>query len=383
MIYLDYNASTPVDEHVLATMLPYFNEIFGNPSNGYHWQGRKAARAIEDARDAVADFIGAQASEIVFTSGATESNNLAILGFAQASSKGRNDHSRTRIVISRVEHKAVLQPAKILADEGFEVVYLPVDSLGIVKVEDAKKLINDQTLLVSIQAANNETGVIHPIAALVDIAHQHGAIFHCDAAQAIGKIPVDVKAWNVDMLSLSGHKFYGPKGVGALYLKGGHFRSTLAPLCFGGSQEKGIRPGTENVPAIVGLGKASRLAQELLEKERQRIQQLRDLMERRLLEQLSSAFVNGAGAERLPNTINLTVPGVPADVLLLNLPDVMMGTGAACSSGTPSPSHVLLAMGLNAELASATIRISLGRFTSVDEIDQAVNLIVSAIAQLS
>jgi len=382
MIYLDYNASTPVDERVLSTMLPYFSEVYGNPSNGYHWQGRKAARAIESARGAVAGLIGAQASEIIFTSGATESNNLAILGFARAS-KGRDRHNRTRIVISSVEHKAVIQPAKTLSAEGFEVVFLPVDNRGIVKVEEAEKLIDDRTLMVSIQAANNETGVIHPIPELIDIAHQHGAIFHCDASQAVGKISVDVKAWDVDLLSLSGHKFYGPKGIGALYLKGGQFRSTFEPLCFGGNQEKGTRPGTENVPAIVGLGEASRLAQELLEEERQRIQQLRDMMEERLLEQLPSASVNGAGTKRLPNTINITIPKVPADVLLLNLPEVMMGTGSACSSGTPSPSHVLLSMGLNSELASATVRISLGRFTSEEEIERAINLIISAVKKLS
>jgi cysteine desulfurase len=382
MIYLDYNASTPVDERVLSTMLPYFSEVYGNPSNGYHWQGRKAARAIESARGAIASLIGAQASEIIFTSGATESNNLAILGFARAS-KGIERHNRTRIVISSVEHKAVIQPAKTLSAEGFEVVFLPVDNRGIVKVEEAEKLIDDRTLMVSIQAANNETGVIHPIPELIDIAHQHGAIFHCDAAQAVGRIPVDVKAWDVDLLSLSGHKFYGPKGIGALYLKGGQFRSTFEPLCFGGNQEKGTRPGTENVPAIVGLGEASRLAQELLEEERQSIQQLRDMMEERLLEQLPSASVNGAGAKRLPNTINITIPKVPADVLLLNLPEVMMGTGSACSSGTPSPSHVLLSMGLNSELASATVRISLGRFTSEEEIERAINLIILAVEKLS
>jgi cysteine desulfurase len=382
MIYLDYNASTPVDERVLMAMLPYFNEVYGNPSNGYHWQGRKAARAMESARGAVASLIGAQASEIIFTSGATESNNLAILGFVRAS-KGRNAHSRTRIVISAIEHKAVIQPAQTLLSEGFEVVFLPVDNRGVVQIKEAERLIDDRTLIVSVQAANNETGVIHPISALAEITHKHGAVFHCDAAQAVGKIPVDVKAWDVDMLSLSGHKFYGPKGIGALYLKGGRFRSTFDPLCFGGNQEKGTRPGTENVPAIVGLGKASRLAQELLEEERQRVQRLRDVMEKRLLEQLSSASVNGAGAKRLPNTINITIPQVPADVLLLNLPEVMMGTGSACSSGTPSPSHVLLSMGLNSELASATVRISLGRFTTEEEIERAVCLIVSAIEKLS
>lgn len=380
LIYLDYNASTPVDERVLSVMLPYFREVYGNPSNGYHWQGRISAKAIAKSRESVARLLGARPSEIVYTSGATESNNLAILGLARSSS-AQTTRSRSRIMVSAVEHKSVLNAADALAAEGFEVIRLPVDGQGRVQPEEAEKLIDANTLLVSVQAANNETGVLHSIPVISAIAHRQGAFLHCDAAQAVGKVMVDVQAWDVDMLSLSGHKLYGPKGTGALYVKDGRFRARLRPLLWGGSQEKHVRPGTENVPGIVGLGEACRLAEDLLQEEKSRIQRLRDALENELIRQVPECIVNSSDVERLPNTISVTFPGIGADSLLLSLPQVMMGTGSACTSGSLSPSHVLLAMGLDAELASSTVRISLGRFTTDTDVDGAVSQLVRALAE--
>jgi len=377
-IYFDNNATTPCDPQVVEKMLPYFSQWYGNPSNGLHSQGRKAARAIDEARAQVAALLHARPGEIFFTAGATESNNLAILGVAR-SPRGAK---RRRIVTSAVEHKAVLLPCKHLENEGFEIVVLPVNQYGQVSIDDAEEAITEQTLLVSLQTANNEIGTIQPVQEISRLAHAKGALVHCDAAQTAGKCPIAVESLDVDMLSMSAHKFYGPKGIGALYLRGGSRSLTLPPLFFGGGQENGIRSGTSNVPAIVGFGEASRLAVETIEEESHRIAALRNRLEELLLAQIPGLKVNGSGASRLPNTSSLLFPQVDADALLLNLPDVMMGTGSACTSGAIEPSHVLTAIGLSREQAGSTIRASLGRFTSVEEIEFAADSIVAAFYEL-
>jgi len=380
-IYLDYNATTPCDPGVVEKMLPFFSEWYGNPATGLHLQGRKAARAVDRARQQVAALTGCQPGELIFTGGATESNNLAILGLGRANRHG----GRTRIVTSTVEHKAVLLPCQQLREEGYELIVLPVDREGRVLVDEAEAAVNDRTLLVSVQAANNEVGTLQPIARIAEIAHKHGAMIHCDAAQAVGKIPVDLAAetWQVDLLSISAHKLYGPKGVGALYVRNGPHAFPITPLQYGGGQERGLRSGTTNVPGIVGFGEACRICTAALDDERVRIAGLRDQFEQALLASIPGLKINGRGAPRLPNTSSLTFAGIDADALLLNLPEVMMGIGSACSSGALEPSHVLLAMGLSRAEASATVRSSLGRFTSAPQKERATRLVIEALGGLT
>ena len=370
-IYLDYNATTPCDPRVLEKMLPYFNQIFGNPANSLHRQGRMAYKAVDEARKQVADLIGGQPGEIYFTSGATESNNLAIFGASRIDLQ----KIRRRIVTCKIEHKAVLIPCKKLEEQGFEVIYLPVNSNGRVQVEDAIAAIDENTLLVSIQTANNEIGTLQPVVEIAKLAYKHGAFMHTDAAQAVGKIPLNVDELNVDMLSISAHKLYGPKGVGALFIRGGVRNIPLEPILFGGGQENGLRSGTTNVPSIVGFGEACRIASELLPQESIQIASLRDLLERVLATNISSLRINGDCTHRLPNTSSLTFPGIDADALLLNLPKVMMSTGSACTSGASEPSHVLQALGVSRDDASSTIRASLGRFSTDSDIQRSSNLI--------
>lgn len=362
-IYLDYNATTPVDPLVLEAMLPYFSQVYGNPANGLHRQGRLAARAIDEARERVADLIAARPHEIVFTAGATESNNLAIEGLTRHATS-----SRRRIVTTAVEHKAVLEPCRRLGREGWDVVVLPVDRDGVVDMTAAAEAIDGNTLLVSIQAANNEVGTIQPVAAIAALAHARGALVHCDAAQAVGKVAVDVTALDVDLLSASGHKLYGPKGIGLLYVRGGPRRLPLEPVSLGGGQEAGLRPGTSNVPGIVGLGQACALAKEALQEEGAQLAALRDRLEMLLIEGVPELVINGRSAARLPNTSSLTFPDTDADALLLNLSDLMLATGSACTTGAVEPSHVLQAMGVSREAAYGTVRVSLGRYTQPDEI---------------
>jgi len=370
-IYLDYNATTPCDPRVVEKMLPYFSQTYGNPSNGLHVQGRISAKAVDDAREQIANLINARSNEIVFTSGATESDNLAILGVAHMHQNGK----RKRIVTCVVEHKAVLLPCKKLKENGFDVVFLSVDKNGRMSIDEARQAINDETLLVSMQSANNEVGTLQPIKELAEIAHQQGALFHCDGAQAVGKIPVDVDDLGIDLLSMSAHKLYGPKGVGALYVRGGSNSIPMKPIWYGGGQENGLRSGTTNVPGIVGFGEACSLAKLELKDDFARIQEMRDQIETQLASQIPSMLINGKGAERLPNTSSLTFPGVDADALILNAPEIMMGTGSACTSGAIEPSHVLTAMGVSRENASSTIRISLGRFNKKEDVQIAVESI--------
>lgn len=359
-VYLDNNATTRCDPKVVEKMVPYFQEIYGNPSNGLHWQGRKSAIAIDKSREKVASLIGARANEIFFTSGATESNNLSILGFA----KSNKNNKRRKIITSAIEHKAVLSTCKALEKEGFEVFVLSPSKDGQILVENLNRLLDKETLLVSIQAANNELGTIQAINELVEASHSMGAAFHCDAAQAVGKIPFDVINLDLDFVSFSSHKIYGPKGVGALFIRGGKSKYNIAPLYYGGGQEKGLRPGTSNVPGIVGFGEACLLCEETLEEESKWITKLRDSFETQLCSSLQIVEINGYGADRLPNTSNLTFPNIDADALILNAPGIMIGTGSACNSGTIEPSHVLTAIGLSREFAHSTIRVSFGRFNN-------------------
>lgn len=377
-IYLDYNATTPVDSRVLAAMLPYFSEVYGNPANGLHRQGRLAARAVDEARQQVAGLLGAQPHEIVFTAGATESNNLAIDGLTRRANPSSPTGPRRRIVTTAVEHKAVLEPCRRLGREGWDVVVLPVDRDGVVDLTAAAEAIDDNTLLVSVQAANNEVGTIQPVTAVAALAHTHGALFHCDAAQAVGKVAVDVGALDADLLSASGHKLYGPKGIGLLYVRGGPRRLPLEPVSLGGGQEAGLRAGTSNVPGIVGFGEACSLAKGMLQEEGARQATLRDRLEDMLIEGVPGLVINGRAAARLPNTSSLTFPSTDADALLLNLPDLMLATGSACTTGAVEPSHVLQAMGVSREAAYGTVRVSLGRNTQPDDVVIAIALMQEA-----
>ncbi|MEZ0396303.1 MAG: cysteine desulfurase family protein [Anaerolineales bacterium] len=377
-IYLDYNATTPCDPRVIQAMLPYFSEIYGNPANGLHVLGRKADLAIETAREQVAALLGARPGEIFFTSGATESNHLAILGVAEYAPT-----SRRKIVTCAIEHKAVLAPCKRLAERGFQVIILPVDENGLVRLSDLENALSDDTFLVSIQAANNEIGTLQRIEEITVLSHRHSVLVHTDAAQAVGKIPVNVNSWNVDLLSFSAHKMYGPKGIGGLYVRGGKQRIPIYPLLEGGGQENGLRAGTSNVPGIVGLGAACQFVATELSTESMRLCAMRDKLEDSLLSTIPGARINARSSPRLPNTISLTIEGMEADALLLRLPSLMMSTGAACNTGALEPSHVLQALGLTREQASSTIRISLGRMTEDSHLPTIVERIATAVKELS
>lgn len=377
MVYLDNHATTSCDPRVVEAMLPFFTEHYGNPSSSLHALGRKASDVVEQARSQVAQLIGAKSGEIVFTSGATESNNLAIFGMAAA-----YHDSRKRLVTSPIEHKAVLEPMRRLAQQGFELVFLPVDTKGRVDLEAAQQLINSQTLLVSVQAANNEIGTLQPIMQIAALAKEVGAFVHCDAAQAVGKVPVDVGAWGVDLLSLSAHKIYGPKGVGALYLRQELKKHPLVPLVLGGGQEWGLRSGTHNVPGIVGLGVACAIAEEVLDEEAHCIAQMRDAFELGLCSRIPNVRFNGDLNCRLPGNSSITFPDVEADALILNLPEMALSMGSACNSGAPEPSYVLTAIGLSRDLAYATVRVGWGRFNNPNEVPIAVEQICSGYDQL-
>ena len=359
-------------------MSPYFTEVSANPSSA-HRLGRRANNAIEKARNQVATLIEASAEEIIFTSGATESINLAIRGFVE---RQCHKSSRRRIVISPLEHKGVLETCARLEIVGFEIATLPVDSAGRVLINAAAELIDENTLLASIQASNNEIGTLQPIVELVDICHRKGVAFHCDAAQSLGKVAVSVAEWGVDLMSFSSHKMYGPKGVGALFIRGGARLSVLAPMLDGGGQEHGLRPGTLNTPAIVGFGQASQIGIEELPGESVRIRELRNRLERQILSISPSYRVNASLAERLPNTSSILFPGTEADALLANASQLALSLGSACSNGAVGPSHVLKAIGLSDSEAYSTVRFSIGRFSTDADIDVACSVIASALTSL-
>jgi cysteine desulfurase len=374
-VYLDNQATTPCDPRVVEAMLPFFTERFGNPHSAEHRLGRDAEAAVEQARGQVAALLGADAREIILTSGATEANNLAIKGAARfARAQGS---PRRRVVTVATEHRCVLESIADLAAEGFEPVVLPVRADGLLDPETLAKAVDDRTLMVSVMAVNNEIGVVQDLAALVPVAKQAGALVHTDAAQGAGKIPLDVAALGVDLLSLSGHKLYGPKGVGALYVRR-RPRVRLAPLFSGGGQERGLRSGTLPAPLIVGLGVACRIAAAEMAEEAARLASLRDALYRRLAEALPGLRLNGSATARLPGNLNLTFPRTEAAELMARACDLCVSTGSACSSAEIEPSYVLRALGLTDDEAARTLRIGLGRFTSAADIDYAAAALIAA-----
>lgn len=375
MIYLDYNATTPCDPRVVEVMLPFFDQFFANPSS-LHRPGQEIRRAIEKARSTIASFLGAKEEEIIFTSGGTESNNLAIRGVAQALRK-----RGTHLVTSAIEHHAVLNVFRSLEKEGFSVTYLPVDANGIVHPEELKKALRPDTILVSVMHANNETGVLEPIADLARVAHEGGAIFHTDAVQTVGKIPIDVTALEVDLLSASAHKFYGPKGVGFLYIRKG---TRITPQILGGHHERGKRAGTENVPGIIGMAKACEIAEKEMEEEAQRVGALRDMLEQELEERIPDIHIVSRNVPRLYNTSLVLVAYVEGESLLLNLDfeGICVSSGSACTSSSLEPSHVLLACGYPHELAHGSIRFSLGKWTKEEEIFRVIAVFPKIVEKL-
>lgn len=374
-VYLDYNATTPVDPRVLDRMLPHLSGVFGNASSKTHAYGWAAEEAVNVAREEVAALLGAEPGEIVFTGGATESINLAIKGLAAANtSRGRH------IITWETEHSAVLDTCRAMERSGFDVTYLPVDEEGRASAQQFADALRDDTLLVVMMWANNETGVLNPIEAFARLARERGAYFLADATQAIGKAPVRVEA--VDLLACSAHKFYGPKGVGVLYVRRRNPRVRLAPLINGGGQEQGLRGGTLNVPGIAGMGAAAELAREELESDTMRLRGFRDRLERTLEESLPELIIHARKAERLPQTVNFRIQGLAADRVIAATRDLAFSAGSACASGSGKPSHVLTAMGLTPDEARSAIRLSFGRFTTEEEIDFAAGRLIQAVEAL-
>jgi len=374
-IYLDYAATTPTHPDVLEAMLPYFNEAFGNPSTIYSY-GQEAKGEIEEARTKVASLIGARDEEIVFTSGGTEADNSAIEGVAFAN-EGKGNH----IITTSIEHHAVLETCKFLEERGFNITYLPIDNNGLVNPDDVRRAITLKTVLISVMHANNEVGTIEPITEIGDIAKEAGIIFHTDAVQTVGHIPVDVDKLGVNLLSISAHKLYGPKGVGALYVRKG---TKIIPFAHGGEQERWRRAGTENVPGIVGFGKAAELALQEIPEEVKRLTGLRDKLITGLLERIDHIRLNGRPVMRLPNNVNLSINFVEGESMLLNLDleGICASTGSACSSGSLEASHVLLAMGLSHVQAHGSLRFTVGKWTTEEEIERVLDVLPGIVAKL-
>ncbi|HJU19182.1 MAG TPA: aminotransferase class V-fold PLP-dependent enzyme [Stellaceae bacterium] len=376
-VYLDNQSTTRLDPRVLAAILPYFTEEFGNPHSESHAYGRTAAEAVEQARREVAALIGADPREITFTSGATEANNLALKGAAHFARAHPQDPPRDHIVTLATEHKCVLESCRRLEEEGFRVTILPVEPDGLISLAALDAALTPTTLLCSVMAAHNEIGVIQPLAGIGALCHERGVLFHTDAAQAFGKIPLDVAAMKIDLLSISGHKIYGPKGIGALYVRR-RPRVRLAPLFDGGGQERGLRAGTLPAPLCVGLGRAAALAAAEMDGEAVRLRRLRDRLYHSLARRIPGLRLNGNAERRLPSNLNLAFPGLPAPDLIAACPSLAVSTGSACTSAAVEPSYVLRALGLPDALANASIRIGLGRFTDGAEIDFAADALAAA-----
>lgn len=378
MIYMDHHATTPVDKRVLDAMLPYFTENFGNAASIDHAYGDAAKKAVDSARASVAAVIGARPEEIVFTSGATESDNLAILGAAERQAdRGRH------LVTSATEHKAVLDTCSELEHRGWRVTRLPVDQFGKIDPDDVRRAITDETVLVSIMAANNEIGTLAPITEIGTITREAGILFHTDAAQAVGHIPVDVNAWGVDLLSISGHKLYGPKGVGALYVRSRAPRARVAPQQHGGGHERGMRSGTLNVPGIVGLGAAAMIAADGMRVEGPRLQGLRDKLWNGLKQVVDGIEMNGHPTDRLPHNLSVVLPGVESRAVLFELKDSLaISSGSACSTAVVEPSHVILALGDGEARAHQSLRFGLGRSTTEADVAEAVALVSDAVSRI-
>ena len=375
-IYLDYQATTPVDPRVMEAMIPYFTEKFGNPHSRSHAYGWESEEAVEIARKQVADLIGAEAKEIIFTSGATESNNLAIKGVARFYKDQKN-----HIITVATEHKCVIDACRHLEQEGFDVTYFPVKTDGLIDLDDLKKAITDKTCLVSVMAINNEIGVIQPLEEIGKICRAHKIFFHSDIAQGFGKMPIDVTKCNLDLVSISGHKIYGPKGIGALYVRRKP-RVRLEPIFNGGGQERGMRSGTVPTTLVVGLGKAAEIAMQDMDKDYKHIKKLSDKFISTIMNGAKEIFLNGNAEHRWPGNINMSFSYIEGESMILAIKDLAVSSGSACTSSSLEPSYVLKAMGVGDELAHTSIRFGIGRFTTEEEVDYAAALVLSKIAYL-
>jgi cysteine desulfurase len=375
-IYLDHQATTPVDERVMEAMQPYFTEAFGNAASNDHLFGVDANQAVDEARNTIADAIGAKSDEVIFTSGATESDNIAVFGVAE-----RYEDEGTHIITCQTEHKAVLDPCEQLEERGWEVTYLPVDEYGMVDPDDVRDAIREDTTLVSIMMANNEVGTIAPIQEIGAIAREHDAKFHTDAAQCLGHIPIDVDEMNIDLMSMSAHKCYGPKGVGALYRRRSRPRVNVKPQMYGGGHERGLRSGTLNVPAIVGFGKAVEIGLKEMSEENERFKAWTDRMFDYFQDELGDVERNGHPEKRLAHNLNVYIPGIESRALIVDLKEAAIATGSACTSADVEPSHVITAMH-NEQRAHSSVRISVGRANEEDQIDEAAQWIADAAEQL-
>lgn len=377
IIYMDYHATTPLDPKVVEGMMPYLTTCFGNASSTSHVLGWKAKDAVEKARGQVAELIKCSPSELIFTSGATESDNLAIKGVAYT-----YRHKGNHIITSAAEHHAVIDTCAVLESEGFNVTYLPVDQYGMVHPQQVEDHITSQTILISLIYANNEVGTINPIPEIGKIAEEHGVLFHSDAVQAVGKIDSDVDRLALDLMSLTAHKMYGPKGIGALYIRARKPEIQLTPMIHGGGQENHVRPGTLNVPGIVGLGEACELSKTLMVEESERTSILRDKLYHALFNRIDSIYLNGHPEKRLSGNLNISFEFVESEALLASLDNIALSAGSACTSGVVQASHVLLAMRLKEELAHTAIRFGLGRFTTEEDVDQVIDAVVKEVHRL-
>ena len=376
-IYMDNHSTTPVDPRVLETMIPYFTEKFGNSASRNHSFGWETEKAVDEARRQIATLIHADPKEIIFTSGATESDNLALKGVVEMY-REKGDH----IVTSLTEHRAVLDTAKRLEKQGIKVTYVPVNKDGLVEPGEVEKAITDKTILISIMMANNEIGTINPMAEIGRIAKARGVLFHCDATQGVGKIPVDVQAMGIDLMSFSAHKIYGPKGVGALYVRRRNPRVRLSPMMDGGGHERGMRSGTLPVPLIMGFGKACELCMEMMPEESKRMIALREKLQAGILKGLDEVYLNGHPTQRLPNNLNLSFAYVEGESVLMGLKELAISSGSACTSATLEPSYVIRALGVGSDLAHSSIRFGLGRFNTEEEVDYTIKRVIETIRKL-
>ncbi|MBT3784802.1 IscS subfamily cysteine desulfurase [bacterium] len=376
-IYMDYHATTPIDQRVTDVMLPYFSNCFGNAASRNHTFGWEAEEAVENSRKSIAQAMGARTSEIIFTSGATESNNLVLLGACSMYAQKGN-----HIITAKTEHKAILDTCEFLESSGVEVTYLPVGEDGLIDLNQLADAMRENTILVSIMAANNEIGVLQPISEIGAMCHEKGILFHTDAAQALGKMPMHVEEMNIDLLSFSGHKIYGPKGIGGLYVRKRKPRVKLSPILHGGGHERGMRSGTLNVPGIVGLAKALEICMDEMEEENKRIGSLRDRLEKTLLTEIDFSYLNGHKERRLIGNSNISFNYVEGEGLMMAIPDIAVSSGSACTSASLEPSYVLKAIGRSDELAHSSIRFGLGRFTTEEEVDYVIEKMIAGVKKL-
>lgn len=376
-IYMDNHSTTPCDPRVVDAMIPYFTEKFGNSASRNHSFGWDAEEAVDKARKQIAKIINADSKEIVFTSGATESDNLALKGVVEMY-REKGDH----IITSATEHRAIIDPAKSLENKGIKVSYLPVDKMGMVNPEDVRDAITDKTILISIMLANNEIGTINPIKEIGKIAKEKGVLFHCDATQGVGKIPVDVQEMGIDLMSFTAHKLYGPKGIGALYVRRRAPRVRLVPMIDGGGHERGMRSGTLQVPLVVGFGKAIELCEQEMPTETVRIKALRDQLENGIMGVMEEVYLNGHPTERLPGNLNVSFAYVEGEALLMGVKEIALSSGSACTSATLEPSYVLRALGVGSDLAHSSIRFGIGRFTTAEEVEYTIDRMIKAVNHL-